>query len=220
MLFPSFSANDPFRGSPRGEIASWMVDFKPRRNRGGKGRVATRIDTQDALVGQVAAEIRSRQVEIAIGALSHRSRRRKGCQLRQYYWTEKSDQDEVNEAEESDADTDSQRTVASPREIDLYPLLSEYLLSELQVYSMRIDDKKSQNKLGRGGNKWLHPDLAGMEDLTDGWHDQISRIYLRSIWGQEGYRLWSFEVKKLLNRSTCKSGFLSDSFEFFIGPND
>ena len=198
---PAFLCQRPFRRFTTREIATWMVDTNPEESKR-KKESSERIDTHDALVKQVAAEIgrdrsklqkRYPQIKTTEG------------RPRQYYWTEKSDQDEVTEAEEADADTDSLTTVASPRELDLYPLLSEYLLSELQVYSMRIDDKKSHNTLGRGGNKWLHPDLTGMEDLTDGWHDQIKNLH--GEYGDKRARLWSFEVKKLLNRSNIREAF-------------
>ena len=122
-----------------------------------------------------------------------------------YYWTEKSDQDEVDEAERTGDGADPQTAGASHVESDLYPFLSEYLLPALNVYSMRINERRSHNRLGPGGNKWLHPDLAGMEDLISGWHDEIKKVH--GNYGDKKARLWSFEVKILLNRSNVRTAF-------------
>ena len=182
-------------------IATWMVDSNPEESKR-KMESSSRVESFEALVGQVVGEIgrdrwklqqRYPQIKTTEG------------RPRQYYWTEKSDQEEVTEAEESDADTGYRNTSASPKESDLYPVLSEYLLNELQVYSMRIDEKKSHNTSGRGGNKWLHPDLAGMENLTAGWHEEIKKLHRK--YRDKKARLWSFEVKKILNRSNVREAF-------------
>jgi uncharacterized protein len=95
---------------------------------------------------------------------------------RQYYWSEKSEQAEVAVVEDQGADEHLLSGGASIKESDLYPLLSEYLWSEFRVYSKRIDEKKSSNKHGPKGNKWLYPDVVGMEDLTADWHQEIKQV--------------------------------------------
>lgn len=38
-------------------------------------------------------------------------------------------------------------------EHDLYPILIDYLKSELKLYCLRIDEKRSKNSRGSGGNR-------------------------------------------------------------------
>jgi hypothetical protein len=78
-------------------------------------------------------------------------------------------------------------------------------LSKLSVHSKRIDEKKAINNKGRDGNKWLFPDLVGMEDLSKGWQAEI-----RDCVGEHSDKkaqLWSFEVKRLINRSNRREAF-------------
>ena len=48
-------------------------------------------------------------------------------------------------------------------EHDLYPILIEFLKSELNLYCLRIDEKRSKNSRGQNGNQWLHPDIVAMQ---------------------------------------------------------
>jgi len=45
-------------------------------------------------------------------------------------------------------------------------MLSQYLWEEFGVFSKRIEEKRSSNKRGPNGNRWLYPDVVGMEDLS------------------------------------------------------
>jgi Uncharacterized protein conserved in bacteria len=87
----------------------------------------------------------------------------------------------------------------------LYPLLSHYLWSEFGIYSKRIDEKRSSNKRGPNGNRWLYPDLVGMEDLGADWH-RIVRDCVQQ-YSDKRTKLWSFEVKLLINRSNVRECF-------------
>ena len=51
-------------------------------------------------------------------------------------------------------------------ESTLYPLLNQYL-RHIGIRSKRINEKKSRNSKGAGGNKWLHPDLVGYLVATE-----------------------------------------------------
>jgi len=90
-------------------------------------------------------------------------------------------------------------------EEDLYPLLGQYLWSGHQIYSKRIDEKRAQNNRGQGGNKWLYPDMVGMEDISRGWNEEIIKCVTQ--YSIQKTRLWSFEVKKLLNLSNVREAF-------------
>ena len=91
------------------------------------------------------------------------------------------------------------------KEQDLYPFLSEFLLSELTIYSKRINERRSTNDQRQGGNKWLYPDLVAMEDLSRDWDKDINDSV--SLYADKKTKLWSFEVKVLINRSNVREVF-------------
>ncbi|MDD9330849.1 MAG: HrgA protein, partial [Bartonella sp.] len=70
---------------------------------------------------------------------------------RQYYFTQLTDSAEIEEVESNavfPASRIGNSSVKKVKEHDLYPLLSKFLWSELEVYSKRIDEKCSRNKNG------------------------------------------------------------------------
>ena len=87
----------------------------------------------------------------------------------------------------------------------LYPLLIEYLSSKLNLYCMRIDEKRSKNSYGAGGNSWLHPDIVAMEILDRDWNELVKECVKNS--NSQNIRLWSFEVKKELDNSNVRKSF-------------
>jgi len=90
-------------------------------------------------------------------------------------------------------------------EHDLYPILTEFLNSELNLYCLRIDEKRSRNTRGQNGNQWLHPDIVAMQALDNRWNDLVKTCVKHS--SGQNVRLWSFEVKKELNSSNVRSSF-------------
>jgi hypothetical protein len=70
---------------------------------------------------------------------------------------------------------------------------------------MRIDEKRSSNRKGPQGNMWLYPDVVGMEDLTVDWNREIKDCVKECA--EKKTRLWSFEVKRLLNQSNVREAF-------------
>lgn len=182
------------------QMAEWIFENFPAECQEKKAN-STFIKNDADLVQQIVAEIGSQRP-----ALQKRNPQVKTTEgrPRQYYWTAKTDQAEVNEAEDAGSD-DLPVSGEFQKESDLYPLLSEYLWSELAVYSKRIDEKKSSNKHGPKGNKWLYPDLVGMEDLTADWHQEIKGLVKE--YADKKTKLWSFEVKILLNRSNVREAY-------------
>jgi hypothetical protein len=87
----------------------------------------------------------------------------------------------------------------------LYPILIEYLSSSLNLYCMRIDEKRSKNSYGAGGNSWLHPDIVAMEVLDREWHELVRACVKNS--NSQSVRLWSFEVKIILDSSNVRKSF-------------
>ncbi|WP_425359977.1 MULTISPECIES: hypothetical protein [unclassified Candidatus Tisiphia] len=91
------------------------------------------------------------------------------------------------------------------KEKEIYPKLSDFLLQELGVHSKIINDKCSSNYKGTNGNKWLHPDLVGMEDLTKDWALAIKDCVQQ--FADKKAKLWSFEVKVVINRANVRQYF-------------
>jgi len=89
-------------------------------------------------------------------------------------------------------------------ESDLYPLLAEYLHTEHTVYGKRIDEKRSKNSRGSGGNKWLFPDMVGLEITSESWLEAI-RNFSKNFTSE--VKLWSFEVKKKIDNSNVREVF-------------
>jgi len=110
---------------------------------------------------------------------------------------------------EIDEDNDeievSSKGIKSLTERDLYPILIDYLKSELKLYCQRIDEKRSRNSRGSGGNQWLHPDIVAMQPIDKEWNELIRSCVKQG--GGQSVRLWSFEVKKELNGTNARKSF-------------
>jgi hypothetical protein len=196
-----FLASRPEQKFTARQIAQWIFEEYPSECE--QKKINSTFITSDAdLIQQIVAEIGSQRP-----ALQKRNPQVKTTEgrPRQYYWTTKTDQAEVDEAETEGKESPLISGAASLKESDLYPVVSEYLWSELGIYSKRIDERKSSNKQGPRGNKWLYPDLVGMEDLTADWHHEIKGVVKE--YADKKTKLWSFEVKLLLNRSNLREAF-------------
>ena len=157
----------------------------------------------DQLVQQLVAEIGSQRPSLQ---KNYPQIKTSEGRPRQYYWTEKSDQTQIHEAEQGSQTAVPVGTVLHRCRRPIYiRFLQNTFWSDLTVLSKRIDDKKSSNKQGPSGNRWLFPDLVGMEDLTAELHQEIKHIITE--YGDRKTRLWSFEVKLLLNRSNVREAF-------------
>jgi uncharacterized protein len=122
---------------------------------------------------------------------------------RKYYFSEKSDDTEI-EIEEAN-EKRQELTEQAYWEHDLYPKLIEFLWRELNVFCNRIDEKRSKNSHGTGGNRWLFPDIVGLEDLSNEWRSEIKEC-VRLI-ADKKTKIWSFEVKKIINRSNVREAY-------------
>jgi len=90
-------------------------------------------------------------------------------------------------------------------EYELYPLLAQYLYTEYGIYSKRIDEKRSSNTYGAGGNKWLFPDIVALEIIGSNWQEDI-RECAKEYSLPKG-KLWSFEVKRKIDISNVREVF-------------
>ncbi|KAA6204957.1 MAG: HrgA protein [Candidatus Tokpelaia sp.] len=124
---------------------------------------------------------------------------------RKFYWTEKTDAEEIIAVEKKNSTDKTEKRQTELKEADLYPLLMEFLLSELNIYSRRIDEKRSSNRRGENGNKWLHPDIVGLEYSGQNWHNAVKEIAGKFF--HETVNLSAYEVKPKLNSSNLREAF-------------
>jgi hypothetical protein len=185
------------------QIAEWIFKTYPdecKEKRERSKATINPLDSDIALIKQIAAEIGSQRPAIE----------KKWTQLkttegrpRKYYFSLKSDEAEVSAINVISSTLPEGNL--KQREHDLYPILSEFLWSEFSLYSKRIDEKRSRNSQGSGGNHWLFPDLFGLENLSREWHPEIKEC-VNQI-SDRKTKLWSFEVKKLINRSNVRESY-------------
>lgn len=188
------------------EIAKWIFETY-RAECEEKRRVSAQKLDDVALLQQLVAEIGAHRPGIQ---KKYPQIKITADRPRKYYYSTQSDEDEVAQAEAGQRAAGvahaSAPQVSSPQlyEHDLYPMLMQYLRDE-SVFSMRIDEKKSSNSRGSKGNHWLHPDIVGMEDLGADWDREV-RDCVHEYFDKRT-RLWSFEVKLLLNGSNARESF-------------
>ena len=187
------------------EIADWIFQTYPDACREKQQRSKATVmplDSDEALLKQIVAEIGAQRPRLQKRYLHIKTTEGRP---RKFYYTESSDSAEVEQAERLEPASAMSSGSKKLSEQDLYPLLSAFLSSELELYSKRIDEKRSRNSQGTGGNKWLPPDLVGLEDLSRDWHREIQDSV--QLYGDKKCKLWSFEVKMLINRSNLREAF-------------
>jgi hypothetical protein len=185
------------------QIAEWIFETYPAECQEKKSNSRGNYLKTDAdLVQQLVAEVGSRRPD-----LQRREPNLKTTEgrPRKYYYSTMSDVAEVSAAENAGAAPLTDVIEVKLDEHALYPLLSLYLWDELGVYSKRIEEKRSSNKRGPNGNRWLYPDLVGMEDLGSEWHQEVRDCV--NQYADKRTKLWSFEVKLLINRSNVRECF-------------
>ncbi|WP_273721243.1 MULTISPECIES: HrgA protein [unclassified Bartonella] len=197
----NFLKQNPTKKFTAREIAQWIFEnYRDACRKKQKRSTATvmPLNSDTALIQQIVAEIGSKRPHLQ---KRHPEIKTTEGRPRQYYFTQSTDSAEIDEIES----ITTSKTDDSIKEHHLYPLLSKFLWSELEVYSKRINEKHSRNKHGTGGNKWLYPDLVGIQDLSKEWHREIKDCVLQYF--DKKTKLWSFEVKILINRSNVRQVF-------------
>jgi len=166
------------------------------------------IDSEPALLNQLVAEIGANRP--AWQARFPNLRTTEG-RPRRYYWTEKTETEEVTDAEAVVAvspeipEQQGHSTQKIVLERELYPMLIDFISSETGASAFRINEATASNRRGPGGNKWLYPDIVAIESLTAGMNKEVIGALQNS--GERRARLWSFEVKRLLNRSNVREAY-------------
>ena len=180
------------------QIAEWIFVTFPDECQA-KKLSSQYVSTDAELVQQLVAEISSQRPRLQ---KRHPELKTTEGRPRKYYYSEKSDVAEVAAAESVVAAPMADSSEAKLGEHAMYPLLSLYLWEEFGVYSKRIDEKRSSNKRGPNGNRWLYPDVVGMEDLGAEWHQEVRDCV--NQYSDKRTKLWSFEAKLLINRSNVR----------------
>jgi hypothetical protein len=180
------------------QIAEWIFVTFPDECQA-KKLSSQYVSTDAELVQQLVAEISSQRPRLQ---KRHPELKTTEGRPRKYYYSEKSDVAEVAAAEGVAAAPMADSSEAKLGEHAMYPLLSLYLWEEFGVYSKRIDEKRSSNKRGPNGNRWLYPDVVGMEDLGAEWHQEVRDCV--NQYSDKRTKLWSFEAKLLINRSNVR----------------
>lgn len=183
------------------ELAEWLIATYPDACH--KKAQMAGFATETQLRNQLVAEIGSNR---PAWMKKHPQLKTTAERPRLYYWSDKSDEQAVEEAEITTSSGAETATGASlVPEQSLYPAVVEFLRSEFGAFAMRIDEKKASNKKGANGNKWLFPDLCAMESLIKGLDAEV--LSLMSLTGAEKAFLYSVEVKAVLNRSNVREAF-------------
>lgn len=185
------------------DIANWIFQTYPDQCREKQQRSTATIiplDTDDALIQQLVREIGSQRPKIQQKCSEIKTTEGRP---RQFYYSTLTDEAEVELKDKEVVPSSDKKNTYS--ESDLYPLVSEFLWREHGIYSKRIDEKRSHNMRGSGGNRWLYPDIVGLEDLSQDWESEIKNI-VQEISDPKA-RLWSFEVKKHINKSNVREAY-------------
>jgi hypothetical protein len=183
------------------QIAEWIFATFPDECQA-KKQSSQYVSTDAQLVQQLVAEISSQRPRLQ---KRYPELKTTEGRPRKYYFSEKSDIAEVAAAESVVAASTNDCSDTKLGEHALYPLLSLYLWEEFGVYSKRVDEKRSSNKRGPNGNRWLYPDVVGMEDLGADWHQEVRDCV--NQYSDKRTKLWSFEAKLLINRSNVRECF-------------
>ena len=181
-------------------VVAYPTDYEEKRQN-------PRFANESAFIGQIVAEIGAQREQVT------KLDPHIFCQDKprpRLYWYDPNRK--VGEVEPDITDENNIEDIDTPKNIttafseqDLYPILIEYLKTELSLYCQRIDERRSKNTRGTKGNHWLHPDIVAMQPMDTEWNSLIQDCVKLGA-GQRA-RLWSFEVKKELSRSNARTSF-------------
>ena len=196
-------SRSPDRRFSAREIAEWVHKNYPQES-ALKVERSFKLKGEADLLQQFVAEIGATR---PVWQRRHSELKTTETRPRLYYWTTKSDDDEVSAAERGAPIITKPSSLPSPVlvEKDLYDPLVNFMKSERGARAFRINESAGSNRRGPGGNKWLYPDVVAIEELTSGFHREVIEVVRQS--GERRARLWSFEVKRLLNRSNVREAY-------------
>ena len=167
-----------------------------------KKQNSPRISTDAELRQQIAAEIGSRR---PAWQRKHPELKITEGRPRRYYYSAQSASEQVEVVEGRVTTAPIRHAPPKQSEYDLYPMLADYNQSEYGVHSKRIDEKRSSNTRGPKGNKWLHPDVVGLQVIGEDWDREVQECVAKNF--DKRTKLWAFEVKLLVNSSNVRECF-------------
>ena len=199
------------------QLAEWIMDAYPQdcEDKMNRSKAQTiPIDSDTALRSQIVAEIGAYRKNLESHGIFITSER-----PRKYYYEEERREDENAAYTESSTAVESVRVTSivqgihgtsheetiSVSEEDLYPVTLEFLRTERSILGKRINEGRSSNRQGPRGNRWLYPDLVGMEDLSSEWSEEVRRYVFET--GERAVKLWSLEIKLEITRSNVREHF-------------
>lgn len=182
------------------EIAQWIFDNNREACEEKRSQSKQDLALDADFLQQLAAEISTTRPELQ---KKHPKIKTTESRPRQYFYSTVSDESETEQVDKGEVIPGQTKGSESKySEHDLYPLLSSYLFSQWGIHPKRIDEKRASNRKGPNGNKWLFPDLVGVEDLSADWGIEVKDCV--NEYGDKRARLWSFEVKLELNRTNVR----------------
>lgn len=111
----------------------------------------------------------------------------------------------AGDSQKSESETSQPAENEARLEQHLYRPLREFLRA-MNICSHRIVESRSSSTVRRGGNRWLHPDIVGMELLTgENWNRDVQELMKANA--DNRAKFWSFEVKSELTRSNVRERF-------------
>lgn len=197
--------NNPERKFTARQIAEWIAKNHPKdcaekisksKNKQ-KEQISTLEDMNALLIGILVAEIGAQRENFQKKTPQIKTTEGRP---RKYYYTDQSDESEIEAIEDK-----KKVSKDLPLEHDLYQTLVEYLNTEHGLHAKRIDEKRSTNNRGPKGNEWLYPDMVALEDLASEWSRRVTECAKQ--YGDKKAKLWSFEIKRLINISNVRSTF-------------
>lgn len=182
-------------------VSKYPDDYKAKRDN-------PRFSDNNDFLSQIVAEIGAQKDQILKSDAHVFWQDRPRPRVYWYNPKKESSEGQVEAPNGGEAETENVTSISTAQvitEYQLYPILIEYLKSEYKLYCQRIDERRSKNQRGAGGNQWLHPDIVAMQPIDKEWHELV-RTCVQKGRGQS-VRLWSFEVKKELNASNVRMSF-------------
>lgn len=186
------------------DIAQWILTTYPEecKEKQKRSKATKPLSTDATLAQQIAGEIGAYR---PIMQKNDPNIKVTEGRPRKYYYSSQTDSAEIAIVESLDSKDTCATGAEKILEHDLYPKLSEFLWTELNIHSKRIDERCSKNTKGQNANKWLFPDIVGLENFSQGWNREIQDCVKQ--YGDKKTKLWSFEVKILINRSNIRESF-------------
>jgi len=192
---PHYLKSTPDEKYTARQLAQWFFQEFPAACQA-KKEASSVINTDGELLQQLVAEVSANYKKLQkLGIKGTEGRPRK------YYWPDA----QTTKKQSSASAITANLPATKLNEHSLYPLLARFLWSEYNLYPKRIDEKRSSNSQGRGGNHWLHPDIVASQDIGEHWKHEVKNCVTQ--YSAKRTRLWSFEVKTTLNRSNVRESY-------------